>query len=113
MLILLSQHLRAFKEHFQIAGIHAVNLAISTKLLWIVSRPVAMAATEHFLQPSLERLEQVRAQFFLHFVNVEALMLVTVHRNWPETESVRKRVHGSKNSRWNYTAHRDREQWRH
>jgi len=63
MLILLSQHLRAFKEHFQIAGIHAVNLLISAKLLWMVSRPGAMTATEHFLQASLERFEPVRAQF--------------------------------------------------
>jgi hypothetical protein len=47
MLILLLRHLRAFKERFEIVGIYAENLAISAMLIWMVSRPVAMAATEH------------------------------------------------------------------
>jgi hypothetical protein len=110
MLIPLSQCLRVFQERFEIAGIHAGNLAISAEQLWMVSRPVAMTATEHFLQPSLERLEPFRAQFFLHFVNVEALALVTVHRNGPVTETVRKRIHGSKDSGRYYAARWDSEQ---
>jgi hypothetical protein len=90
-----------------------VNLAISANLLWMVSRPGAMTATEHFLQASLERFEPVRAQSSLHFVNIEPLMVVTVHRNGSETKSVRKRVRRSKYSRWDYASGRDREEWRH
>jgi hypothetical protein len=90
-----------------------VNLAISAKLLWMVSRPGAMTATEHFFQASLESFESVRAQSSLHFVNVESLMSVTVHRNGSETKSVGKRVRRSKYSRWYYTSRRDGEEWRH
>src|SRR5450432_4715138 len=96
MLIALLQCLLVFQECFKIARIQAVNLAVSAILIWMVSRPFAMAATEHFLQAGLKRLKPVRPQFFLHFINVETLMVVTVHRNGSDSEAVRKRVYGSK-----------------
>jgi hypothetical protein len=92
MLIPLSHCFHVFQEGLEIASIHAVNFGISAELLWVVGRPVAMTAAEHLVQPGVKGLEPVRAQFFLHFVNVEALVLVTVHSNGSETESVGKRV---------------------